>query len=247
MTSALQLGNWIGMLQPGTTSDTRLFHAGSSDKIRMCPDHLGQGYYQYIPLQDDLTLVILDFTLNQDFAVEATGPGDSLELTFHLDSHTPNQTFLCPDFGWPTFTVIPAQQRFFKVELFFKRPGLVEHYQDFLERLASPTYDILTKGIFQLPANRQSARSPKAIAKMIDRLHDTNHVRPFVSSIQDSTRALWNDGIVLADATSEPMTPAMQLVIENILNCPYQGRTRRSYLKRQAFQLVKLRLEAMEQ
>ncbi|MGD1850135.1 MAG: helix-turn-helix transcriptional regulator [Cyanophyceae cyanobacterium] len=249
MMTALQLHNWIDLLQPGTASDTRLFHADSSDRIRMCPEHLGQGYYQYIPLQDDLTLVILDYTLNQDFAVETTGPGDSLEFTFHLHSRTPNQTIFCPDFGWPSFAVIPAQQRFFKVELFFKRPGLVEHYQNFLDRLAPPIYDVLTSNMgamFRSFSRHRDVSSTAEMAKMIDGLHDTCNFRPFVLPASKPTNAIWSDGIVMTHAVSSPLTKSMQLVIENILNCPYQGRTRRTYLRRQAFQLMKLRLGAME-
>ncbi|MEM9771567.1 MAG: helix-turn-helix transcriptional regulator [Cyanobacteria bacterium P01_D01_bin.73] len=249
MTTAQQPQNWIDSLQPGTPSDTRLFHADSSDRIRICPSHLGQGYYQYIPLQDDVTLVILDYTLEQDVAVDATGPGDSLEFTFHLHSRTPDQTFLCPDFGWPSFTVIPAGQRFFKVELFFKRPGLTEHYQNFLERLAPPTYDVFAnniKAVFRAFARHRDVSSTAEMAKMIDGLHDTYDFQPFISSAHKSTDAILNDGIVLAHATSSPLTESMRLAIENILNCPYQGRTRRNYLQRQAFQLMKLRLGAME-
>ncbi|MEO1298501.1 MAG: AraC family transcriptional regulator, partial [Cyanobacteria bacterium J06636_16] len=44
----------------GSPSDSRLFHADDADLIWVCSPHVGQGYCQFIPLQDDLTLRIHD-------------------------------------------------------------------------------------------------------------------------------------------------------------------------------------------
>ncbi|MBE7385518.1 MAG: helix-turn-helix transcriptional regulator [Leptolyngbya sp. SIO1E4] len=43
-----------------------------------------------------------------------------------------------------------------------------------------------------------------------------------------------------------PITPDMHQVINQILNCPYSGRIRRSYLERKALELVALKLTVLD-
>ncbi|MGD1851959.1 MAG: helix-turn-helix transcriptional regulator [Cyanophyceae cyanobacterium] len=242
--------SWSNLLQHGTASDNRLLHSDSSDVIRVCSKSLGQGYHQYIPLRDDLTLAILDYTLNHELAVDTAGFGDSLELTFHLESRVSNQTFFLPDFGWSGLAVIPARQRLFKVELFFRRPELRTHYYEFLDRLDPKTFDVIAhmvQSAHRLFHHRRGGGTADAIAHMVDRLHDVNDVQPLYVMDYKSTGVLRRDGIEIDYALGTPLTEAMRPIIENILSCPYQGKIRRSYLERQAARLIELRFVAMEQ
>ncbi|MEM9771955.1 MAG: AraC family transcriptional regulator [Cyanobacteria bacterium P01_D01_bin.73] len=249
MTSPLP-HSWSNLLLPSTADDTRLLHADSSDVIRVCPKSLGQGYHQYIPLRDDLMLVILDYTFNHDVVVDASGPGDSLELTFHLESRAADQTFFVPDFGWSNLSVIPARQRLRKVELFFKRPGLTEHYFEFLDRLDPGTFDVIgnmVQSVNRLFHHRRGGSSKEAIARMVDRMHDVRDIQPLYVLDHNSTGVLRRDGVEIDYAIGTPLTEAMRPIINNILSCPYQGRTRRSYLENQAEKLIELRIAAMEE
>ncbi|MEM6502418.1 MAG: helix-turn-helix transcriptional regulator [Cyanobacteria bacterium P01_C01_bin.89] len=242
--------SWSNLLLPSTASDAQLLHADTSDVIRVCPKKLGQGYHQYIPLRDDLTLGILDYVFNHEVTVDSAGPGDILEFTFHLESRVSNRTFFIPDFGWSSLAVIPARQRLFKVELFFKRPELTSHYYDFLDRLDPNTFDVvanMVQSAHRLFHHRRSGSSKEAIARMIDRLHDVRDVQPLYVMDYQSTGALRRDGIEIDYALGTPLTEEMAPIIDNILSCPYHGKTRRSYLERQAAKLIELRLVAMEQ
>ena len=58
---------------PGSPKDSRLFHADDADRISVCSSHVRQGYSQAIPLQDDLTLVIIDYILNQPRVMDRPG------------------------------------------------------------------------------------------------------------------------------------------------------------------------------
>ena len=87
MTTRLQLKNWTDWLLPSDADYTRLLHADVSDHIQVCPPQLGHGYLQKITLRDDLTLVILDYTLHQNVVVDAAGEGEDRKSTRLNSSH----------------------------------------------------------------------------------------------------------------------------------------------------------------
>ncbi|NEQ42345.1 MAG: helix-turn-helix transcriptional regulator [Leptolyngbya sp. SIOISBB] len=64
--------------------------------------------------------------------------------------------------------------------------------------------------------------------------------------MQSLSDKLYADLIALQYAQRQSITPATERVIGNILSCPYQGSTRRTYLTQQALALIALRFEAME-
>ncbi|MGD1931783.1 MAG: helix-turn-helix transcriptional regulator [Leptolyngbyaceae cyanobacterium] len=244
MTTRLQLKNWTDWLLPSDADYTRLLHADVSDHIQVCPPQLGHGYLQKITLRDDLTLVILDYTLHQNVVVDAAGEGESLELTFHLDSRTPGYSFFCPDFGLRDLAVMPTQQRFFKVELFFKRPTLAPYYQTFLERLPAQTYDTV-EHIIQSLSRTPGRMARTHVAEKLDHLQQAATANTVCRWSQSLTDMIGREEITLNHAVRSPVTPAMKSVIGRILSCPYQGRTRRAYLERQALKLTALRFDAM--
>ncbi|NEQ42344.1 MAG: hypothetical protein F6K00_01800 [Leptolyngbya sp. SIOISBB] len=99
MMTRLQLqgpGDW---LIPSRQDDSRLFHTDSADRVWICPPQLGQGYFQEIPLRDDLALVIFDYTLHQDLVMDLFQEKNCVEFAFHLDSLASGQSYFCPYFG----------------------------------------------------------------------------------------------------------------------------------------------------
>lgn len=234
MTERLVLDDWNDWLLPGSLNDTRLHHADETDRILVCPPHLGQGYVQHIPLCDDMTLVILDYTLHQEIMMEASGSSNRIEFTFYLAGSDEGYSFFCPHFGLKQLNVKQKQNRFFKVEIFFKPPAFSTYFQSFMERLTPQTQDV---------ANR--------ILQFIHRRHrkwpSTVEIKPGTTFEQLLTDTLYAEAIALNYATRQPITPAMEQVIGHILSCPYQGATRRAYLGQKALELVGLRLDAMTQ
>ncbi|MEO1348538.1 MAG: AraC family transcriptional regulator [Cyanobacteria bacterium J06635_15] len=248
MTTRLQLNHWDDWLLPGSPSDSRLLHADVSDQILVCPSHLGQGYFQDIQLRDDLNLVIFDYTLNQDVVIDAPNASDCLEFAFHLASPEAGYSFFCPYFGLKHFGVKTARKRFFKVEVWCKRPVLVTYFQAFMERMRPQTLSIAER-IVQSLCRYQNGRSISASAGLLNRILQ----RTIVAADSNSTfeqllpNSLYSEAIALKYETRHPITPKMNQVIGQILSCPYQGATRRTYLEHKALKLIALRLEAMVQ
>ena len=250
MTTRLVLNHWQDWLEPGSPNDLRLLHADSSDRILVCPSHLGQGYIQEIPLQDDLTLFILDYTLNQDVVIDAPGECNLLEFTFHLASLEAGYSFFCPYFGDKKFEVKPARKRFFKVEVFFKHPALTTYFQAFMERLSPHSQDIVervTQWIYRYQEGHSISINPGSINPGILNQILNIAIPPAlqVTFEQLLTDALYAETIALNYVGRNPITAAMKQAIGQILSCPYQGATRRAYLECKALNLVGLHLDAM--
>ena len=247
MLKRLVLNQWDDWLVSGSPSDSRLFHADASDRILVCPDHLGQGYFQEILLRDDLSLFIHDHVFDQDLVMDVQSNGDRLEFAFTLAGSGAGYSFLVPDFGWKTFIPKPAHQRVFKVEIFFKRPTLIKYLQAFIERL-SPQNQCIAERIIQLMYRYHGGGSSPTPVGMLNRIFDRSTLPdPHFIFEQVVTHALYTEMLDLFCAARSVMTPGMKQVIGQILSCPYQGATRRTYLERQALKLITLRLEAILQ
>ncbi|MEM6840177.1 MAG: helix-turn-helix transcriptional regulator [Cyanobacteria bacterium P01_H01_bin.119] len=236
--------NW---LLPGSPSDSRLFHADEADGIQVCSSYLGQGYRQTISLQDDLTLAIHDYTLSQPRVIDTPGRVNCLEFEFRLAGPDAGYSSFIPYFGLKEFGAKPAQKRCFNVEVWFKRPALSTYFQAFMERL-SPQLQTTAKRIIQLIYRHHGGGPRSTPVGMLNQIFDC--AKGFGSQFaleQIVTDTLCTEVLELDYAARRSITPAMERVIGQILSCPYQGATRRTYLERKALQLVGLRLEAMLQ
>ena len=80
-------------LEQGSYMDSRLLHSDKSDRILVCPSHLGQGYVQQIKLSEDLTLEIFDYTLSRDVVIEAASVGNPLKIEFQLSGADAEYSF----------------------------------------------------------------------------------------------------------------------------------------------------------
>ncbi|MEM9093126.1 MAG: AraC family transcriptional regulator [Cyanobacteria bacterium P01_F01_bin.53] len=244
MAMRLILNHWRDWLLPGSPSDSRLFHSDSSDRIHVCPPHLGQGYFQEILLQDDLTLFICDYTLNQDVLVDVSSERERLELVVQIGSNA-GYSFFIPFYGSKKFDPKQARKRVFNVKVCFKRPTLITYFQAFLERLSPQTHCVAERAI-QAMYRYQGGGPSSTLIGMLNRIFDCAIAAdPHCTPEQVSTAALYAEAIALKYAVRSPMTSAMQQLIGQILSCPYQGSTRRTYLECKALELVGLYLKGM--
>ena len=247
MATRLVLPHWDDWLETGSPSDSRLLHADAADRILTCPTHLGQGYFQEILLRDDLSLFIHDHEFAQDLVMDMQGNGDRLEFAFPLAGPGTGYSCLVPHFGWKGLYFKRARERTFKVEVFFKRPTLVTYLQAFMERLALPIQGIAER-VIQLMYHYHGGGSSSTLAGMLNRIFDCSITPdPHFVFEQVATSALYTEALDLNYAARSVRTPAMKQVIGQILSCPYQGATRRTYLKHRALELVSLYLRAMVQ
>ncbi|NEQ46634.1 MAG: helix-turn-helix transcriptional regulator [Leptolyngbya sp. SIOISBB] len=234
--------NWF---LPRSPSDSRLFHADDTDNIEVLSSQVGQGYSQFIPLQDDLTLSIHDYTLNQHRVIGRVDSRNSVEFEFRLAGRDAGYSSFIPHFGLKEFEIKPAQKRHFNIEVWFKQPALTTYCQAFVERL-SPQAQNNTEYIVQSIYRHQGGGSSSTLMGMLNQIFDRAKASGRQLTLEQIlTDALYNEVLTFQDSSRSPITPAMEQVIGRILSCPYQGPTRRTYLEHQALALVKLYLEAI--
>ncbi|MEM9003865.1 MAG: helix-turn-helix transcriptional regulator [Cyanobacteria bacterium P01_F01_bin.86] len=252
MTTRQILNQWENWLLPGSPSDSRLFHADAADQILVYPAHLGQGYRQKILLRDDLTLIILDYTLAQDVVYHSLDPGDCLKFEFRLDA---GYSSFLPQFGLQHLGFNPAHKRAFEVEVIFKLPSLVTYFQSFMERLPCPTQSIAERTLLALYKHRTGGKFSSVTSmlnRICDRTRDAKRSPALAFSSPNNFEHilpddLYAEAIDLIYTIRHPHTPVINQVIGQILSCPYQGTIRRTYLECKALELVSLHLEAMTQ
>ncbi|NEQ46641.1 MAG: helix-turn-helix transcriptional regulator [Leptolyngbya sp. SIOISBB] len=255
MMTSLRSNQDYDWLLPSGPDNPQLLHSDRTDRVLICPPSLGQGYRQEIPLRDDLTLVIIDYTFHQDVIADVVGAGDRIEFEFHLAGPHADYSLCIPCFGLRQLGLRRAGNRVFKVEVFFKRPTLVSYAQDFMERL-SPLAHRAAHHILESIYRHQVGGTSPSTAGMIQRVFAApaasppampTTLTPPPSLEQILTDALYNESTVLGYATRSPLTPAMRQLLEQILSCSYQGAIRRHYLTQKALKLVDLRLNALLQ
>lgn len=245
MTIRLALNHWEDWLVPGNPNDSLLLHADTSDRILVCPSYLGQGYVHEIPLREDLSLSIHDYQLSQDMMIEVLDKCDRLEFEFQLIGPDAGYSFFVPYFGLRSFGARRSRQRHFKVGVFFQQSTLINYFQSFMERLLPPTQAIAERVLQALCGGRCSRSAP---AKRANQFLQSKMVsNPALTFEQHLPDLLYAEAIALDYAACTPITSVMETIIRQILSCPYQGITRRTYLERKALALVSMRFNAMEQ
>ncbi|MBE7385516.1 MAG: helix-turn-helix transcriptional regulator [Leptolyngbya sp. SIO1E4] len=230
-------------LHSGSPDDARLFHADSSDQIQIWSPQMGQGYTQTIPLQEGLSLVILDYTSYDTFLHSVQGLNQRLEYTFHMAGPTSGQSFASPHLGDSVFNVRQPQKRLFRVEIFFSPPSFMPHLQALIEHQLPQDQTTLYRWANWVHRYQYGYAAPSPQTALTQILNGITAVPTFLSPEQLlETLEL--------QAFSRPwisMTPEMHQVVSQILSCPYSGRIRRTYLARKALELVALKLKALDQ
>ncbi|MGD1948137.1 MAG: helix-turn-helix transcriptional regulator [Leptolyngbyaceae cyanobacterium] len=225
--------------------DSRLFHTDDADEIKVCSAQVGQGYSQLIPLQDDLALSIHDYTLHQPRVAGRVDLGNCLEFEFRLAGRDAGYSSFIPHFCLKEFEIKPAQKRYFNIEVWFKPPALTTYCQAFVERL-SPQTQSNAEGIIRSVYRHQGGGPKSTLMGMLNQIFAQTKVSELKLTLEHIlTDALHNEVLTFQDSSRSPITPAMEQVIGQILSCPYQGKSRRTYLECQALTLVELYLEAI--
>ncbi|WP_088241453.1 helix-turn-helix transcriptional regulator [Calothrix rhizosoleniae] len=234
----LVTNQWHDYFIPGEISDTRLLHSDISDQIRVCPSQFGQGYIQKIHLREDLVLQIIDYTPNHNLLTDSIDGGNCVEFEFQLAGRDAGYSFFFPHSRVRYFNVIAAQQRIFKVEVFFKAPSFCRYCNQFIECLSPPLQQLLQE-IIQSIHHYQVGRYVTSTATLE---HIINCTIPSGELYfeQIIPAPLYTQSARLESAIRNPITLIVREVIEQILSCPYGGSNRRRYLEWKALQLVDL-------
>ncbi|MGD1908241.1 MAG: helix-turn-helix transcriptional regulator [Leptolyngbyaceae cyanobacterium] len=229
-------------LTPGSPDDSRLFHGASDDKISLYP--ADQGYRQEILLQDGLSLNIVDYTLRQDTLFEKKKSENHLTLEFRLTKSEAENSFCNPYWGRPSFWLTPGHQRIYEVEVTLKQPFMGQFCHAVLERLPEHIRPTLTQLLAHTYSGGRQQYLTEAELLNYCLMHQSAHGSK-AALHQPTPAALFGKAVDLSHAMQQMITPTMQQAIAQILSCPYQGGTRRHYLKRKTLRLLSLYLEAM--
>ncbi|MEM1256677.1 MAG: AraC family transcriptional regulator [Cyanobacteria bacterium P01_H01_bin.21] len=231
-------------LHSGSPDDSRLFHTDSSDQIQVWLPHVGQGYMQTIPLQEGLSLVILDYTVHNTFLSHYPRRSQFLEFEFCITGPSSgHSTFYRPiDLTSLLAVCKPQQQRQIKVEVCFGPPFFMPYLHKVFEHLASQEQKLIYTWADQVYRSQlgYGATSPQVAFK-----HMMNGTVS-LSQLFRADQTFGQLGFLSIGNLRRSMTPAMHQVVNQILSCPYSGRVRRSYLERKALELVSLKLKILD-
>lgn len=241
---ALQFFNQASdYIQSGGSDDPRLLHAESSDHIQIVSPQVGQGYIQTIPLQEGLSLVILDYAIHSTCLSSVPGfQQRCLEITFQVTGPAAGRSSFLPHLGLPDrFGLRPAQPRQVKVEIIVSPPLFESYSQKLVEHMAPQDQDILYDWAYWVYRAQQGYRAPSSQAAF-EQLLQGAIILPQVSSVDDPSENL---DFGAFGRSWRSMTAEIHQVISQILSCPYSGQVRRAYLERQALDLIALKLHGL--
>ena len=230
-------------LHSGSLNDLRLFHVDSFDQVQVWSPQVGQGYTQTIPLQEGLSLVILDYTTHHTRLRYTSKLNQFLEYTFHIAGPTSGQSFSLPHLGGRESSVWQSQQRQFKVEVFLSAPNFMSHLQALTEHIVPQDLAILYDWANWVHCYWYGYAAPSPQATFTQILSGAITL-PHLSKAEQIFESL---DFLAFSHPSKLMTPEMHQVIHQILSCPYGGRVRRTYLEHKALKLVALKLDALAQ
>ena len=219
MAIELSLNHSDEWMQHSSSEKVNLYHFDDTDKILKCPDDIGRGYSQRILMRDGLSVFIVDYEFRDDFVRRLPGfahPLD-LEIEFILEGPHAGRSLSYLHSG---FQLCNGVGRYPGNQRIFK----VELH------LRLPILKVFFDGLLeQLPAKlRQSAGNYLENAYALQ--------EPQANPIVERAYSL---------TTWSTITPHMQQVLRQILNCPYQGLNRRVYLEGKALELMTLRSQQM--
>ena len=230
-------------LHPGSPCDSRLFHADASDQIQVWSPQLGRGYVQTIPLQDELSIVIHNYTTHNTLIVEAPELHNHLQFAFHLTGWAAGQSFFCPDFGLRWLDIWPAQTPTCRVTVAFGPSAFATYFQSVIERLSPDVSATVWKGVQFLHHHQIgcSAPSPQAALDQI-----LCQITPPPQTLTVDQLFLEAELFGLKHVFWREMSPPMHQITHQILNCSCSGQARRTHLRQKALALVASYLNALE-
>ncbi|MEM9451783.1 MAG: hypothetical protein AAGA75_25085 [Cyanobacteria bacterium P01_E01_bin.6] len=149
-----------------------------------------------------------------------------------------------PYLGVNELTVLPAHQHNLKVELFLKPPLFATYSPAFIEQAPPQYQSLFYKWVNQVHYyhHGHDASSPQAAFKDI-----LSGAIALPNTLSIDQLLAQSEFLSWEHLMRRPMLPEMQLVIHQILSCPYTGRIRRAYLESKALELLALQLNALTQ
>lgn len=245
------LNRYRDWLLLGSSDDPRLLHADPSDEIWLYPSPIGQGYRQNIQLRDNLTLVIVDYSINRpviyNFPTEETG----VKFEFPIPQINDQPSRFLPLMASSALGAPPIGKQIFEIEVVFKgHDAFLTLGQSCMERLSHQNQILIEETLkicWQFQGGRSGVSHNAIIARLISSL--TTKTLPHEGLMLEYVlpEALYLQGVDLEYASCHAITPAMMAVMEQILSCPYRGENRRKYLEAKAQELVALRIQAITQ
>ncbi|MBL1174806.1 helix-turn-helix transcriptional regulator [Pantanalinema sp. GBBB05] len=241
--TALFLHQMNELFTPSTSVGLPLFHADLSDRIWQIPVAMGQGFVREIELSRGLSLVIVDCELTQAIEQNVALFRPSLEFEFCLVGNNSGSNLTMLHLGDRKRLQLPSGQRHLWVEVFVTTPRLESYFSGLLEQL-SPNLRQLAKRYFEplecsgldnSLLHRQGATLPMLHDSELSRLSSSE---PMPEA--DGEAELW---LEFEPVLSGRSTVAMQNILNQLLDCPYQGISRQLYLESKALELITLRLE----
>ena len=230
-------------LQAGGSDDPRLLHAESSDCIQVVSPQVGQGYIQTIPLQEGLSLVILDYAIHSTCLSSVPGYQQRcLELKFQVTGPAAGRSSFLPHLGsLDRFGLRPAQPRQVKVEIIVSPPLFEPYSQKLIEHLAPQDQTILYDWAHWVHRSQRGYRATSS-QSAFNQILQGEIAFPQNFSTEDLFEKL---DFGAFGCYWRSMTAEMHQVISQILSCPYSGQVRRTYLKRRALDLIALKLKGL--
>lgn len=229
--------------QSSSTEGLELFHADPTDWVWKIPDSLGKGYVQEIELSHGLSLVILDCELTQNLPKDTALFRTSLEFEFCLAGINPGSNLTILHLCDSKSIHLQTGQRCLWVEVFVTAPRLDHYFHCLLEQLPPKLRQISGDYFEQIYCSCFSDQPPSLQLATYQVL---NTALPFMqSAVSHATERVFHPEawVEFEQVLSGRTTSAMQTVLNQILNCPYQGMVRQTYLASKALELVALRLE----
>ncbi|NEP62892.1 MAG: helix-turn-helix transcriptional regulator [Symploca sp. SIO2G7] len=252
MAARLGIGHSKDWLSPGSPNDSRLFHADPSDQILLYPPPIGQGYRQHIQLRDDLTLVVVNYTINREVIINGSSSQEVMtKFEFPVSDIDEQHSSFIPGES-SVLRAIPKGGQCFEIEVVFKGyHAMLAYVQACLERFPlqlQQRFEEIIQTLWCLKGGRSG----------VSRAVILSHLSTYTA--RANLRADYNDPLEYAlpehlymavvdfqYASRRVITPRMKLIMGQILSCPYQGKTRRQYLEKKALDLVALRVQAITQ
>ncbi|MGI0485833.1 helix-turn-helix transcriptional regulator [Pantanalinema rosaneae CENA516] len=230
------------------SAELHLFHNAPSDRVWQVAAASGQGYIQEIGLAAGLSLVIVDCELTQDLCKTVALFRPSLEFEFCLIGCHASTNLTILHLGNSKPLHLPAGQRHLWVEVFVTPPRLESYFYGLLEQFSPRLRQLATDYWQQLGHEWFGDRGVNPPLTPPRLLHPTTQPAPSPDLTQlaeppDLSEAWLEFEPVLTGKT----TSAMQIILNQILNCPYQGKPRQLYLESKALELIVLRFEQIAQ
>lgn len=229
-------------LYPGRPHDSRLFHADSSDQIQMFSPQVGQGYVQIIPLQEGLSLMVLDYTIHGKFLRPFGRHNQLLEFEFQIAGPVAGHSLVLPHvIERSSVRVLETPQHRVNVEVLLRPPFLLPYSHALVEHLPPQDQAITYNWASWVHRSQYGYAPPSSQVAFAQIAGGVMVPTPPPSTEQ----ILENAEFRAIGRPWRQMTSEMHQVISQILSCPYSGRVRRTYLERKALKLVTLKLNAL--